>query len=657
MSTSAAVHASRVLRCRAAGEDLGAHHGGDDDGGAAFWSGEPRLYDFSLQQRTQTQTPPSPVASPPSATAESGEPCLLTLQCSGVGWGVRKRVRYVGRNRAGHVLSGSPAGVRSAARWDEKSSTKAYNEKSSPEEQEAAEESSEDDHKVAMPEKKKRKSGCARRRASSKRPRTTLPAPKAEQREEDEEEEEEEEEKAAAPSGMVDRWKAGRYATAKASLFGIMRAHGACVGKPIPRGVLRKEARAHIGDTGLLDHLLRHIAGNLAPGRAERFRRRHNADGILEYWLEPAELVALRREAGVTDPYWVPPPGWKPGDPVSPEAYALELKRQVEQLATELTSAKRSFPPFSCSFCFFHWSSYECIADYTVPCLDSLLACSKPVSSNASFVLKLTCVAMNSTRRHMEHLTSNVIRVTKEMKSEEERSYNSWQGKYACMVKANDNLEKQILSWEEKYENARQVNGELKEELLFLKEKYVNVVENNTRLEQQMATLSTSFLSLKEELLWLKNSAEQHMVEQEQADMYIKDPWKDDKQESHAGKATDDAACSVRICKPQGTFQWPTMAFSPELGPPSPLIPTADALANFATMDELCEYMLAGGLPTPTSASSTNAGKLPLLPAPASPIQPLPQPSTTSAHDLRHRQPPSPHCRTPRHLVAPACWR
>uniref|UniRef100_A0A0E0FE50 PTC1-like winged helix-turn-helix domain-containing protein n=1 Tax=Oryza meridionalis TaxID=40149 RepID=A0A0E0FE50_9ORYZ len=586
--TAAAVNASRVMRRRAAGEDLG----GDGDGDGDFWAGgAPRLYDFSQQEQKPFLSAPVP-ASPPSPAAESVAPCLLTLQCSGVGWGVRKRVRYVGRH---HHLARHHAPERAvdAARDDEASSAKAKNE-SPKEEEAAAEEDDDDEHKVpttSEKKKKKRKRGRGRGHGVAKRPKkeeeeTKLSVPKAEQLEE------EEEAAAAAPSGMIDRWKATRYATAEASLLAIMRARGARAGKPIPRGHLREEARAHIGDTGLLDHLLRHIADKVAPGGAERFRRRHNAGGGLEYWLEPAELAAVRRKAGVADPYWVPPPGWKPGDPVSPEGYLLEVRKQVEKLAVELAGV----------------------------------------------------------RRHMDHLTSNVSQVGKEIKSEAEKSYNTCQEKYACMEKANGNLEKQLLSLEEKYENATHANGELKEELLFLKEKFVSVVENNTRLEHQLTALSTSFLSLKEELLWL---------EKEEADLYVKEPWEDDdeKQEHNAGKEAkdDDVAgvgaandqpdvdddgtttttsngrggsgkktsrkCSVRISKPQGAFQWPTpsLPFSPELAaPPSPpLTPTAPVVAgaaNFATMDELYEYMMAGGLPTPPSTTS-NAGKLPSLPA------------------------------------------
>uniref|UniRef100_A0A0D9Y1K9 PTC1-like winged helix-turn-helix domain-containing protein n=1 Tax=Leersia perrieri TaxID=77586 RepID=A0A0D9Y1K9_9ORYZ len=658
---SAAIHYSRVLRRRAVAGD-------DDLADAVFWSaggGAPLLYDFSQQQQEQEDhKPPLPVSPPPSPTSLPVSPpsaaaeCLLTLQqCSGVvRWGVRKRVRYVGR----HLTTTTATAAEEEEESSTKSTKKMKTEIDSPEQEKkqetaAADEketsddlADNDDHKPATTtatatEKKKKRNRkrnratvAHRRRARAKKIRRAdadadadekkkkknLPSPKSEKLEAAATEEDSKSAVAAAlppaRGGMVDRWKATRYATAEASLLRIMRARGAVAGKPISRGELRKEARAHIGDTGLLDHLLRHIADKVAAGGDDRFRRRHNAAGALEYWLEPAGLAAVRRDAGVDDPYWVPPPGWKPGDPVSPEAYAMEAKRQVEQLAAELAGVKR----------------------------------------------------------HMDQLTSNVMQVSKEMKSEADKSYNSWQEKYACMEKANGNLEKKIVSLEEKYNNAREANGKLKEELLFLKEKYGSVVENNTRMEQQMAALSTSVLCLKDDLLWL-NTEEQHRLEKEEADLYVKEPWDDnddDKQKDDAAAAAilcaanqqpagdgdgdgDDVSngssgkrasrkCSLRITKPQATFQWPTTSlpvFSPELAAPTspPMTPTvaagAGSLANFATMDELYEYMIAGGLPTPPSASSTNnagAGKLPLLPSPASP-------STTCAAWLRHTDAPA----------------
>jgi hypothetical protein len=53
------------------------------------------------------------------------------------------------------------------------------------------------------------------------------------------------------------------------------------------RPALREEARKHIGDTRLLDHLLKHMTDTVIS-TGERFRRRHNAEGAMEYWVEDA---------------------------------------------------------------------------------------------------------------------------------------------------------------------------------------------------------------------------------------------------------------------------------------------------------------------------------------------------------------------------------
>ncbi|XP_061369441.1 protein DYAD [Gastrolobium bilobum] len=144
----------------------------------------------------------------------------------------------------------------------------------------------------------------------------------------------------------IDRWSAERYKLAEENMLKVMRAKGAVYGNPILRPDLRSEARKHIGDTGLLDHLLKHMSGKVAPGGAERFRRRHNAEGAMEYWLESADLADIRREAEVQDPYWIPPPGWKLGDSLLQDHVTsgelrdikeeiLKLKQDMRELASK----------------------------------------------------------------------------------------------------------------------------------------------------------------------------------------------------------------------------------------------------------------------------------------------------------------------------------
>ncbi|CAI9092016.1 OLC1v1027147C1 [Oldenlandia corymbosa var. corymbosa] len=142
-----------------------------------------------------------------------------------------------------------------------------------------------------------------------------------------------------------DRWSAERYKLATQNLLAVMKAKRATASHPILRPDLREEARKKIGDTGLLDHLLKHMAGKLAPGGEERFRRRHNADGAMEYWLESADLVSIRKEAGVSDPFWVPPPGWQPGDnPTQDPVCARELKLLREEIAKLKRNMKDMVP-------------------------------------------------------------------------------------------------------------------------------------------------------------------------------------------------------------------------------------------------------------------------------------------------------------------------
>ena len=128
-----------------------------------------------------------------------------------------------------------------------------------------------------------------------------------------------------------------------------MRSRDASFGAPVMGQVLREGARKHIGDTGLIDQLLKHMTGWAPEGSVHQIGRQHNADGAMEYWLEPAELAEVRRQACVSDPYWVLPPRWKPDDIVSLVAGDLQVKRQVKELTEELNGLKRYL--FFYSFC------------------------------------------------------------------------------------------------------------------------------------------------------------------------------------------------------------------------------------------------------------------------------------------------------------------
>ncbi|XP_039005150.1 protein DYAD-like [Hibiscus syriacus] len=126
----------------------------------------------------------------------------------------------------------------------------------------------------------------------------------------------------------IERWSAERYNLAEESMLEIMKAEGAVYENPISRPALRMAARKLIGDTGLLDHLLKHIDGKVAPGGTDRFRRCYNTSGVMEYWLESADLANKRREAGAS-PFWQKPDG----DPSQASASAMELKLLKEEMA------------------------------------------------------------------------------------------------------------------------------------------------------------------------------------------------------------------------------------------------------------------------------------------------------------------------------------
>lgn len=107
-----------------------------------------------------------------------------------------------------------------------------------------------------------------------------------------------------AARGLVsssERWTMERYERAELMVIEVMREKEAELGRRIARRDLREGARKHIGDTGLLDHLLKHMAGKVVGDRGERFMRGYSNDGVMQYWLEPAELEESRKKGELVD--------------------------------------------------------------------------------------------------------------------------------------------------------------------------------------------------------------------------------------------------------------------------------------------------------------------------------------------------------------------
>ncbi|CAL9123948.1 unnamed protein product, partial [Musa textilis] len=201
--------------------------------------------------------------------------CLLTIKRAGfLGWGIRRKVKYIGRHRE-----------MSLSMVDQKEEKQQHEKKRK---REVVKEEDTDKKKEKQRGKKSDKK-TKRRRDNEDKWRCVQEQQQG--------------------KGSRDRWSSERYEAAEMKLLEIMKVKKAGLGKPIMRQALREEARKHIGDTGLLDHLLKHMAGKVVMNGTERFRRRHNSEGVMEYWLEPADLVEDRRKAGVVDTYWVPPPG------------------------------------------------------------------------------------------------------------------------------------------------------------------------------------------------------------------------------------------------------------------------------------------------------------------------------------------------------------
>ncbi|KAI8540256.1 hypothetical protein RHMOL_Rhmol09G0248800 [Rhododendron molle] len=264
-----------------------------------------------------------------------------------VGWGVRRQVKFIGRHRESNPQSSSSFVREGDEEMDE--GDEEEEEKIKEEEEEDEEEEDEEDEESLTEETKL--TAQRKRRYSSRLVQIAKKAKRETQRNVNTKTKAKAKAKAKNHCKQIFALKnpQDRYKIAEKNLMEVMKAKGAVYGNPILRPELRAEARKRIGDTGLLDHLLKHMAGKVAPGGGERFRRRHNAEGAMEYWLESADLVDIRKEAGVQDPYWTPQPGWKLGDcPTQDPVCAKGLKQLKEEtsilkrvMAEEMVSKKQ----------------------------------------------------------------------------------------------------------------------------------------------------------------------------------------------------------------------------------------------------------------------------------------------------------------------------
>lgn len=99
------------------------------------------------------------------------------------------------------------------------------------------------------------------------------------------------------PKSKYGRWTPERYHAAQTALVDILKQLGAVhPHKAILRPRLREEARRGVGDTGLLDYLLKHLADETVSEKGEKLRRRHNRNGHMEYWLQDPESAIVEEQ-------------------------------------------------------------------------------------------------------------------------------------------------------------------------------------------------------------------------------------------------------------------------------------------------------------------------------------------------------------------------
>ncbi|KAI3973009.1 hypothetical protein MKX01_019667 [Papaver californicum] len=420
-----------------------------------------------------------------------------------------------------------------------------------------------------------------------------------------------------------DRWSKERYRKAEVSMLEIMKEKDAVSGKPVMRRVLRMEARKYIGDTGLLDHLLKHMSGKVAPDGEVRFRRRHNAEGEMEYWLEDADLVNIRREAGVKDPYWTPPPGWMPGDNPSQDPICA---KDIKFLKQEMSTLKRNVKEIM----YTHKQQKKKMNGDSSDLV--IVPVNNPSSIDTPFGQADDSTPDQSAVPQLQACISPITTITTPLVVDQQyqRQQNSHplEEDYNNLMKRKAQLEQQLL------EISNSLNG-MQEEVW----KFTSRVEGaRTPTTITGAEKSSSVLTVVDDSKTRKRKA---VDEKELNDPVWATPERSDeeKQKAVVEKETKEEKrqrlrSGFRICKPQGSFLWPNMVAAAS-SPGNNNSNCSSSCSNRMMMvSPTATYNQGQVVPTPTSVSSSTTSKpdFLLLPPPQNqetpPVKPLPEESS-----------------------------
>ncbi|RZC62432.1 hypothetical protein C5167_024184 [Papaver somniferum] len=405
-----------------------------------------------------------------------------------------------------------------------------------------------------------------------------------------------------------DRWSKERYRKAEVSMLQIMKEKDAVSGKPVMRRVLRMEARKYIGDTGLLDHLLKHMSGKVAPDGEVRFRRRHNAEGEMEYWLENADLVNIRREAGVKDPYWTPPPGWMPGDNPSQDPLCA---KDIKYLKQEMSSLKRNVEEIMCA----HKQQQKKMSGESselviVPVNNLSSIDDTPLGEEDDSTQHQSVVPqLQASISPITTITTTPLVVDQppQPRQNQLQNFHTLEEDYNNLMKKKAQLEQQLLDisnslngmQEEVWKFTSRVEDARTPTTIAGEEKSLTVVEDsNTRKRKASDEKGL------DDQVWVtpERSDDREKLNEEKQKVVEKETKEEKRQRLRSG---------FRICKPQGSFLWPNMvAAASSPGNNNNNSNSSSSCSNRMMMlSPTATYNQSQVVPTPTSVSSSTTSK------------------------------------------------